>query len=150
GEPIGFIDFEQRRDGDVLAMSRVARFRDGSSDEDTARARVAGSLEALEGRSILRDPKGVTVVDLSIDVAAQRIRGRWQDKTVDEHYDLSPGTYWGPLLFIVLKNFDANADGDRVVFRSVVPTPGPRVLDLEIVRRGPGQIRRVGTTLDVT
>lgn len=154
GEPIGFVEFRQVRHGDVLSMWRVARFRDGSSDEDSARVRVAGALEALDGRSIIRDAAGATTVDLSFDVAGQRVRGSWGSgegrKTVDDHFDLSPGTYWGPLIFMVLKNFDANATDGRVVFRAVVPTPGPRLIDLELVRMESTQVQRIGAALDVT
>jgi hypothetical protein len=154
GEPIGFVEFRQTRHGDLLSMSRVAHFNDGSSDEDSARVRVAGALEALGGRSVIRDAAGVTTVDLTFDIAGQRIRGSWGSggdrKTVDDHFDLSPGTYWGPLIFMVLKNFDANATDGRVVFRAVVPTPGPRVIDLELVRMEPTQLRRTGAALDVT
>src|SRR2546428_12726487 len=36
------------------------------------------------------------------------------------------------LIFIVLKNFDANAEDGRLVFRTVAPTPRPRVFCMEL------------------
>src|SRR6266487_4147202 len=77
GEPIGFVEYHQTRKGDRLSTVRVARFRDGSSDEDSAEARVAGTLEAISGRSIIRDTDGTAVVDMRIDVAGGRIQATW-------------------------------------------------------------------------
>src|SRR5262249_44049489 len=111
--PIGFVEYRQRRRGDTLSSVRIARFRDGSSDEDRAEARVAGTLEALGGKAIIRDEHGETTVDMAIEVAGGHLTGAYQEKgqrhDIDERVDLSPGTYWGPLVFLVLKNFDANA-----------------------------------------
>jgi hypothetical protein len=138
--PIGFIEYHQTRRGDLLECARVARFTDGSSDEDTARARVGTTLEAIGGRSIVRDVHGAMVVDLAIDVAGGSLRGSYEDggrrHEVDERVELSPATYWGPLIFLVVKSFDANADGDRLLFRTVAPTPRPRVIDMVLVRTG--------------
>src|SRR5262245_62567036 len=58
GAPIGTIEYHQHRSGDVLGTVRVARFKDGSSDEDQATARVGATLEAVRGRSIIRDRRG--------------------------------------------------------------------------------------------
>jgi len=153
GTEIGFVEYRQTRDGDRLSCVRVAHFRDGSSDEDRAEARVAGRLEALGGRSIIRDTRGRPVVDLTIDVLGGRIHASWGDgrdqRTVDERADLSAGTYWGPLIFLVLKNFDANAVHGHLVFRTVAPTPRPRLLDLELVRAPSTALDRLGARLDV-
>jgi len=152
GEPIGFVVYHQTVRGDRLATHRIARFRDGSSDEDTAEARVAGTLEALGGRSIIRDPDGEAVADVRIDVANGHIEADWgrgsQRETLDEHVVLPRGTYWGPLIFIVLKNFEANAEDGRLAFRTVAPTPKPRVLDMELSRQGAAALDRVGLHLD--
>ena len=152
-QPIGFVEYRQVRRGDTLSMTRIAHFRDGSSDEDTAEAHVAGALDATRGRSIIRDANGAASVDLTIDVTGQRIRGSWgtgaERKTIDEHRDLSPRTYWGPLIFIVLKNFEANAADGRVAFETVAPTPQPRVLELELVRGESTRLQRTGAALDV-
>ena len=151
--PIGFIDYHQRRLGDRLEMKRVAHFADGSSDEDEAEAHVGTTLEALRGRSIIRDQHGQTVVDLTIDVAGGHIRGFSGSgdarHVYNEDVSLPAGTYWGPLIFVVLKNFDQNSSGNRLVFRTVAPTPGPRVIDLELVRQGPTALERPGGRLNV-
>jgi hypothetical protein len=148
----GFIDYHQHRQGDRLTSVRVARFSDGSSDEDSAEARVGDTLQALSGRSIIRNPRGEVVVDVSIDVVGDRIVAAWgtgnDRRTMDEHAELSPGTYWGPLIFIVLKNFDANAIDDRVVFRTVAPTPRPMVLDMALTRGAAATLERAGGRLD--
>jgi hypothetical protein len=149
---IGVVEYAQSRQGDVLFMRRVSRFTDGSSDEDQAEAYVARSLCAVRGRSVIRDTGGHPTVDLQIDVAHGRITGftniDGDRRTYDEHVDLPPATYWGPLVFIVLKNFDANAEDGRVVFRTVAATPQPRVFDLEIVRKDTTQLTRPGWSLD--
>src|SRR5262245_26312083 len=75
GAPIGFVEYHQHRRGDVLETTRVARFADGSSDEDEASARVADGLRAIRGRQIVRDARGRVLVDLIIDVAGQRLTG---------------------------------------------------------------------------
>jgi hypothetical protein len=151
---IGYIDYRQDRQGDRLTSVRVARFRDGSSDEDTAEARVDGVLEALSGRSIIRNQHGEAIVDVAIDVAAGRITAAWgtgkERETMDERIALPKGTYWGPLIFIVLKNFDANATDDQIVFRTVAPTPRPMVLDMVLTRRNAEKLARVGTRIETT
>jgi hypothetical protein len=110
-----------------MTATRVARFRDGSSDEDHAEARVGDRLEAISGRSIVRDRDGVAVVDVAIDVPGRRVTGRF---------------------FIVLRNFDANARDGRLAFRTVAPTPRPMVLDLEFTREQVEVIERSGTPLE--
>ena len=151
-EPIGLIEYRQTRHGDRLASVRIAHFRDGSSDEDSAEARVDGTLEALAGRSIIRDTDGVPVADVTIDVAGGRIAASWgrgpDRQTLEERVELPKATYWGPLIFIVLKNFDANAEDGRLVFRTVAPTPRPRVLDLELADGPRAMLQRTGAQLD--
>jgi hypothetical protein len=150
---IGSIEYRQHRQGDRLDATRVARFADGSSDEDQVEARVGGTLEALNGRSIIRDQRGASVVDLAIDVPGGHITGfsaNGGDRTTyDEKVQLPAGTYWGPLVFIVVKNFDQNASDGRLVFRTVAATPKPRVIDLELVRDGQTSVTPPGATLDV-
>lgn len=150
---IGFVEYQQRRRGDLLETVRVARFVDGSSDEDHAQARVGARLESIKGRSIIRNTKGQTVVDITIDVAGGRITGfsgLGKDReTYDEREDLPPGTYWGALIFIVVKNFDINATDGRLVFRTVAPTPAPRSVDMELLRGDRTSVRKPGGTLDV-
>jgi len=130
---------------------RVAHFRDGSSDEDSAEARVEGTLEALAGRTIIREADGVPAVDVTIDVAGSRIAASWgrgaRRRTLEERVALPKGTYWGPLIFIVLKNFDANAEDGRLVFRTVAPTPRPRVFDMELAGGPPAALQRAGARL---
>jgi hypothetical protein len=65
-------------------------------------------------------------------------------ETFDMKAELPPATYWGPLIFVVVKNFEANAEDDRVRFRTVVPTPRPRVLTMEVEREGRHRLRRMG------
>jgi len=152
GSPIGFVEYHQKRRGDLLSSVRIAHFRDGSSDEDSAVARVNGQLEALSGRSITRDTAGQALTDVQVDVAGRRIAATWgrgeEQHTMDEHVDLPAGTYWGPLIFIVLKNFDANAEDGRLVFRTVAPSPKPIVLDMELSRGAQEAVERTGTRLD--
>ena len=153
GRSLGLVQYSQTRRDDVLSVFRVARFHDGSSDEDFAEARVGDSLEAIRGRSIIRDPDGTPVAEVHIDVAGGRIHGSWgrgdERAQLDEPTALPPRTYWGPLIFIVLKDFAANAEEGRVTFRTVALTPRPRVFDLEIVRGDETQLERGGVRLPV-
>ena len=150
---IGFIDYHQHRHGDVLEMVRVARFKDGSSDEDRAEAQVGKTLRALRGRSIIRNTTGVSTVDITIDVAGGHITGFSglgdERETYDEQVELPPGTYWGPMIFLVVKNFEQNVADGRVVFKTVVPTPKPRVLDMELLRGEATTLQGAGGTIDV-
>jgi len=150
---IGSINYHQHRRGQTLHISRIARFRDGSSDEDRVEARVGDTLQTLRGRSIIRNAAGVATVDITIDVAAGHITGfsglGKERENYDEHVELTAGTYFGPLIFMVIKNFDLNATTDeRLVFRTVVATPKPRVVDMEILRQGKAAVPRVGERLD--
>ena len=150
---IGFIDYHQRRRGDILEAVRIARFSDGSSDEDRVEARIGETLQTLRGRSVIRNAKAVTTVDITVDVAGGSITGYSgrgdKRQTYDERVELPPGTYWGPLIFIVIKNFEQNADDGRLAFRTVVATPKPRVFDMELLRQDQSSIRRRGGKIDV-
>jgi hypothetical protein len=151
---MGFIEYRQHLRGDRLHIERVAHFRDGSSDADDADVKVGARLESISGRSIIRDTRGKPIVDLKIDVAGKRVTGFYigddERKAVDEEVDIGPGTYWGPLFNIALKNFDANADGDTLVFQSILPTPKPRVIDMELKRDGKATVRRTGGSVQAT
>jgi hypothetical protein len=148
---LGFIEYRQHRKGKRLHIERVARFRDGSSDEDVADVEVGERLHAISGRSIIRDRRGKPVVDLRIDVPKKRLSGFYVDEDgrhdVDEEADIGPGTYWGPLFSLVLKNFAANAVDAKVVVQSVASTPKPRVVDMEFKRDGSVSLRRTGGTI---
>src|SRR5262245_24970728 len=74
-KPVGIIEFRQHLHGDTLELRRVARFHDGTSDEDVAEARVGERLVPLRGRTILRNEQGVATADLSIDVVGGRVWG---------------------------------------------------------------------------
>ena len=131
---------------------RIARFSDGSSDEDRVEARVGETLRTLRGRSVIRNAKGVATVDITIDVAGGRITGFSglgdERQTYDERVELPPSTYFGPLIFLVIKNFKENATDGRLVFRTVVATPKPRVFDMELVRQDQSSINRRGGSID--
>jgi len=153
-KPIGIIEFRQHLRGDTLELRRVARFHDGSSDEDSAEARVGEALVPLRGRTILRNAQGVATADLSIDVAARRVWGFAglgdERQNFNERIELPANAYWGPLIFLVLKNFDANANDDHLVFRTVIPTPKPRVLSLEVIRQEKSTVMKAGAPVDAT
>jgi hypothetical protein len=150
---IGFVDYRQHRRGDLLEVVRIARFGDGSSDEDQVELRIGETLQTLRGRMIIRNAKAVATLEITIDVAGGRITGFSglgdERQTYDERVELPPGTYWGPLIFTVIKNFERNATDSRLVFRTVVATPKPRVIDMEIVPQEKSSIRRPGGTIDV-
>jgi len=148
---IGMIEYRQVRRGERLSSRRIARFTDGSSDEDEAEAIVGDRLEAIAGHTIVRDTDGETTVDLSIDVRGGRItgtvgRGAARREVLTEA-KLPPATYWGPLVFIALKNFDANAEDGRLVFRTIAPTPTPRIFDMALTDTGPAPVEQAGITL---
>jgi hypothetical protein len=151
---LGVTEYRQHLKGDRLHITRMAKYRDGSSDEDQVDARVGKRLESIGGRTIIRDTRGKPTVDLTIDVAGKRVKGFYVDdgkrETVDEEADIGPGTYWGPLINLALKNFAANANADSLVFQSVAPTPKPRVLDMEIKRTGAATVTRQGAKLATT
>jgi hypothetical protein len=147
-QPLGVVEYVQRRKGDILEATRVAYFADGSSDEDSVEAKVGKTLRTIRGRSIIRDASGRTTVDMRIDVAKGVVTGFYgldkERKDFDEHGEIPPGTCFGPLINLVLKNFDANAEGGRVVFHTIVPTPGPRQIDMEVVRQEQVTLPRPG------
>jgi hypothetical protein len=151
---LGIIEYRQHLEKDRLHVARVARFEDGSSDEDHAEARVGDRLEAIRGRSIIRDVRGKPIVDVAIDVAGKRLTGFYladgKRETVDEEADIGPGTYWGPLINLVVKNFAANAKDGSLVFQTVAPTPKPRVIDMELSRAGPATLTRAGARVEAT
>lgn len=148
---LGFVAYRQHRQGERLHIERVAHFRDGSSDEDVVDVQVGDRLRAIGGRSIIRDTRGKPTVDLRIDVAKKRLSGFYIDdgrrQEIDDEVDIGPGTYWGPLYMLVVKNFAANAADGKVVLQSIVPTPKPRVIDMEFAHEGSATVRRVGGSI---
>jgi len=152
-EPIGVIVYGQRRKGDTLETKRTAYFNDGSSDEDVAVAKVGKTLRTVRGESIIRDTAGQPIVDMHIDVGQGRVwgfYGQGKDRSdFDDHGEIPAGTYFGPLINLVLKNFDANAEGGKLVFHTVVPTPSPRKLDMEVSRGDATTIARPGHPVSV-
>jgi hypothetical protein len=147
-DPIGIVQYTQRRKGDTIEAKRIAFFNDGSSDEDSAVAKVGKTLRTVRGESIIRDTAGQPIVDMHVDVGQGRVwgfYGQGEERTeFDEHGNVPAGTYFGPLINLVLKNFDANAAGGKVVFHTVVPTPSPRKLDMEVSRGDSSTIQRPG------
>jgi len=152
GATIGFVEYRQNRRADVVTIRRVARFSDGSSDEDQVAVRIGKTLQTLRGRSIIRDSKGVPTVDVTIDVKGGRIHGFSglgdEREEYDEQVELPPGTYWGALISLVAKNFDKNATDGSLIFRTVICTPRPRVLDMELHREERGRLKRPGGQID--
>jgi len=149
---LGFLEYRQVRRGDTLKISRIAHFSDGSSDEDTVEALVGKTLRTVRGQSIIRNTKGTPTVDIRIDIAAGRITGfsglGKEREKYDETSELSPATYWGPLIGLVIKNFDKNAVDGRLSFHTIVATPKPRVFDMEFVRGKATSVIRVGRKID--
>jgi hypothetical protein len=152
-EPIGYVEYIQHRKGDTLEARRVAWFNDGSSDEDFTVAKVGKTLRLVRGQSIIRDTAGQPTVDMRVDVAQGRIwgfHGQGKDREeFDNRGEIPAATYFGPLVNLVLKNFDANAEGGKLVFHTVVPTPGPRQLDMEVARDSSSTIQRPGHPIPV-
>jgi hypothetical protein len=147
----GFSAYRQHREGDRLIIEQSAHYRDGSFDTDEAVMRVGKRLEAVSGRSIIRDAKKKPILDLRIDVAKRRISGFYTEDgkrvEVDESIDIGPGTYWGPLFNLVVKNFDANATDGKLVFQAILATPKPRVLNMELTHAGSVTISRTGGSM---
>lgn len=152
-QPIGFVEYVQHRKADTLEAKRVAWFNDGSSDEDSVVAKVGKTLRLVRGQSIIRDSAGAPTVDMNVDVAQGRVWGFYgqgkERQEFDERGEIAPGTYFGPLVNLVLKNFDANAEGGKLVFHTIVPTPGPRQLDMEVARGSASTIQRPGHAISV-
>lgn len=151
---IGLVDYRQRREGQRLLVTRTARFEDGSSDEDEAEVRVGERLESIRGRMVIRDTRGTATVDVAIDVGKKRLTGFYFDDgervAVDQEADIGPGTYWGALFNLVLKNFEKNATDGTVTFQTVAITPKPRVLDMEFSRAGAIAVERLGGSVKTT
>ena len=84
----------------------------------TVEALVGKTLRTVRGQSIIRNTKGTPTVDIRIDIAAGRITGfsglGKEREKYDETSELSPATYWGPLIGLVIKNFDKNAVDGRL------------------------------------
>jgi hypothetical protein len=152
-EPIGFVEYVQRRQGDTLEAKRITRFKDGSSDEDSVVAKVGKTLRLVRGQSIIRDTAGRPTVDMRVDVAQGRVWGFYgrgkERQEFDERGEIPAGTCFGPLVNLVLKNFDANAEGGKLVFHTIVPTPKPRQLDMEVARGSALTIQRSGRAVPV-
>jgi hypothetical protein len=87
------------------------------------------ALRIVRGRSIIRDTQRAHHRGHAHRRRRRARHGFYgldkEHRDVDERGEVPPGTYFGPLINLVVKNFDANAEGGRLVFHTIVPTQVP-------------------------
>jgi hypothetical protein len=139
------VDGDVLADGDLIQFSRgdrvtsrlVFHFKDGSIQDETAVYSESGRFRLLSSHLIQRGPSFPSPLELSVDVAAGRVKVRDLkgdgEEIADESMEL-PDDLANGMLFALLKNIPP---GDASTTVSLLAaTPKPRLVKLEITRAG--------------
>ena len=135
--PIGSVEYHQRRRGDTLS---------------TVSKRYSQEIQTPEngyGLDWLTRQRANRLIGITNGVDCE-VWDPQTDAEIPAHYSTNFQTAAGTftLVFLVLKNFDANAEDGRVVFRTVAPIPRPMVINMELRRVQKAAVDRLGTHFD--
>jgi hypothetical protein len=132
--------------GDLIQNAQASRvtsrltfhFFDGSLYDETALFSQRSSFRLIRDRLRQNGPSFPTPVDMSIDVAAQRVTVAYSDdgknKTANKRMEL-PADLANGLIPVLLKNVDRDAPPKQLSM--VVATPEPQLIALEITAARP-------------
>ena len=132
--------------GDLIQNAQAARvtsrltfhFSDGSLYDETAAFSQKSSFRLIRDHVQQHGPSFPKPIDMSIDVAAQRVTVTYSDdgkeKTANKHMEL-PANLANGLIPVLLKNVDRDAPPKELSM--VVATPEPQLITLEITAARP-------------
>ena len=133
GKTIARGDLIQNAQGARVTSRLTFHFLDGSLYDETAVFSQRASFRLVRDRLQQRGPSFPKTLDMSIDVAAQRVSVTYSDdgkeKTASKHMEL-PTDLANGLIPVLLKNVARAAPPKALPM--VVATPEPRLITLEI------------------
>jgi hypothetical protein len=133
GKTIARGDLIQNAQGTRVTSRLTFHFFDGSLYDETAVFSQRSSFRLVRDHLQQRGPSFPKPIDMSIDVAKQRVSVTYSDdgkeKTASKHMEL-PGDLANGLIPVVLKNVARTAPPKALPM--VVATPEPRLITLEI------------------
>jgi hypothetical protein len=129
-------DLTQTAAGTRVTSRLVFRFRDGSLHDETAVFSQTHAFRLLSYRLVQRGPSFPRPIQMTIDPARSRVAVRFVDdgrEKVEERDAEVPADVANGLLTTILKNL---APGRVRNVTYIVPTPKPRIIQLEISAAG--------------
>jgi hypothetical protein len=138
GKIIARGDLEQGADAAVVTSRLTFHFNDGSLYDETAVFSQRTTFRLIRDRLRQRGPSFPHPVDMSIDVANQRVKVTYsdggRDKTVDRKMEM-PVELANGLIPVLLKNVDRRTPPKELPM--VVATPEPQLITLEVAEVRP-------------
>ena len=138
GKAIARGDVTQNAQASRVTSRLTFHFFDGSLYDETAVFSQRSSFRLIRDRLRQNGPSFPTAVDMSIDVAAQRVTVAYSDdgknKTANKRMEL-PADLANGLIPVLLKNVDRDAPPRALPM--VVATPEPQLITLEITAAEP-------------
>jgi hypothetical protein len=152
GNVIATGEFSQVVEGDVVTMSLVYRFADGSIDDETTEYRQQDTFRLITNHHVQKGPFFAKSVDYTVEAATGTATSRTKDKNGKIHVesehialpdDLANG-FVGTLLL--------NVPHDTAPFRvgMLAPVGGGRLIRLSISQEGERDFRITGKTQSAT
>jgi hypothetical protein len=131
-------DLIQRARGDRVTSRLVFRFRDGSTNDETAVFTQRGHFRLLTDHLVQKGPAFDRPIDMTIDAPSGQVTVRYEDahgqkKTETEHLDL-PADLANGMIITLLKNVKPGMLPPSVSY--VAATPKPRLVTLTIAVAG--------------
>jgi hypothetical protein len=138
GKAIARGDVTQNAQASRVTSRLTFHFFDGSLYDETAVFSQRSSFRLIRDRLRQNGPSFPTAVDMSIDVAAQRVTVAYSDggknRTANKRMEL-PADLANGLIPVLLKNVDRDAPPRALPM--VVATPEPQLITLEITAAEP-------------
>jgi hypothetical protein len=146
-DPIAAGDLTQVTRGDRVTTHLLFRFKDGSANEETTIFSQRGTFRLISDHLVQKGPAFKRPMDLSINGSTGQVTVRYTDddgkeKVATEQPNL-PADISNGFLFSVLKNIRPHVPKTTV---SIVVTPKPRIVKLEIIPDGEDPFSIVGSS----
>jgi hypothetical protein len=152
GETLASGDLIQRAQGNRVSSRLVFRFKDGSTNDETAVFTQRGHFQLLSDHLVQKGPAFDRPLDMTIDVPAGEVTVRYKDehgeqKTEAEHMDL-PTDLANGMIITLLKNVRQDALPPSLSF--VAATPKPRLVKLHVTAAGTDSFSVAGSSRQAT
>jgi hypothetical protein len=138
GKTLAYGDLIQFAKGDQVTSRVIFRFKDGSVHDETTVFSQDKHFHVLTDHLVQKGPVFKDPLDVLIDASTGSVTIRSTDShgkesVSDEHIDL-PEDLANGLIFVLLKNLEANAENPKVAM--LATTPKARLVKLAISRQG--------------
>ena len=145
-------DLIQNAHGNRVTARLVFRFKDGSTNDETAVFSQDGHFQLLTDHLVQKGPAFSTPLDMTIDRASGKVTVKYrndkgEEKVEDEKLDL-PDDLANGIIIMLLKNI--KPDAAPASFSFVAATPKPRLVKLKISTAADDLFSTAGTSRKAT